>query len=307
MQASIMKIDTHQHAWNFREQDFPWIDEGMPVLRQNRGLADVWPDMSACGVTAAVAVQARGTLAETDFLLAEAACNPQILGVVGWVDLMAPELPAQLDRWSGNSVLRGFRHILQDEPDIPAMVDSAAFNAAMALLQNRQLVYDVLVFDHQMPLVLDFCARHDRHWLVLDHVGKPAVRDWFKHPQVSRRWADSLSELASMPHVMCKLSGLVTEADWRVNGGLQPADERVIHACFDQALDLFGPQRLLFGSDWPVCQLAASYGTVHQLAQTWADTRLSESEQQSFWAGNAQLCYGLKWAKAPTHRTEGHP
>lgn len=141
--------------------------------------------------------------------------------------------------------------------------------------------------------VVDFCAQHDVHWLVLDHVGKPAVRDWFSQPEVSRRWASCIRELAAMPHVVCKLSGLVTEADWQYGAGVQPSDTRVILACFDQALDAFGPQRLLFGSDWPVCQLGAPYESVHETAQVWAASRLTKAEQQAFWGANAQRCYGL--------------
>lgn len=226
-------------------------------------------------------------------MLKLAAQDPRIVGVVGWLDLAGPGLRAQLDQWAGQPALRGFRHILQDEADITTLIGSAAFNGGVSLLQERQLVYEVLVFDHQLPSVVDFCAQHDVHWLVLDHVGKPAVRDWFSQPEVSRRWASCIRELAAMPHVVCKLSGLVTEADWQYGAGVQPSDTRVILACFDQALDAFGPQRLLFGSDWPVCQLGAPYESVHETAQVWAASRLTKAEQQAFWGANAQRCYGL--------------
>lgn len=287
-----MKIDTHQHYWRYRAQEFPWINEAMPTLQQDRMPADRVGAMQACGIDAAVAVQARGSREETDFLLALAAQDPSIVGVVGWMDLQGPGVQAQLDAWTEQPALRGFRHILQDEPDIQTLIDSAAFNQGVSLLQKRQLTYDVLVFDHQLPAVMDFCARHDAHWLVLDHVGKPAVRNWFKDFEVPRRWAACMRELATMPHVACKLSGLVTEADWQ-NLGMRPMDTRVIHACFDQALEAFGPDRLMFGSDWPVCELAAPYASVHRIAQAWATSRLTESEQQAFWGGNAAQCYGL--------------
>ncbi len=288
-----MKIDTHQHYWQYRPAALPWISAGMLALARDFMPTDCSVAMQACGVDAVVAVQARSTPDETDFLLGLAAQQPRIVGVVGWVDLMRPALEAQLARWSGQPALRGFRHILQDEADIPALIGSPAFDRGMALLQQRQLVYEVLVFDHQFPSVLDFCARHDGHWLVLDHVGKPAVRGGFAATGPSGRWAACLRELARMPHVMCKLSGLVTEADWRQTGAVSPADERVIDSCFDQALEVFGPQRLLFGSDWPVCQLAADYESVHAMAKKWATARLTPSEQQAFWGGNAQRCYGL--------------
>ena len=288
-----MKIDTHQHFWHYQPEEFPWISDSMLLLKQDRLLPDCLRDMQSCGVDAVVAVQARGSLQETDFLLQLARQEPRILGVVGWVDLTSEGLDKQLDQWANQPALRGFRHILQDEPDIKTLIDSPAFNLGVASLQKRQLVYDVLVFDHQLPDAIDFCRRHDAHWLVLDHVGKPAVRDWNRDVQAGQNWSACIRELAAIPHVMCKLSGLVTEANWQNKAGLKPADERVIHACFDLALDAFGPDRLMFGSDWPVCELAANYSSVHSIAQTWAAARLSESGQHAFWAGNAVRCYGL--------------
>lgn len=289
----LMKIDSHQHYWHYQPQAFPWIDEHMQVLRQDLLPAHSRPAMAACGMDAAVAVQARSAPDETDFLLGLAAHDPRIVGVVGWVDLAAPGLAAQLDKWVGQRALRGFRHILQDESDLTTLIGDPAFNRGVALLQERHLVYDVLVFDYQLPAVVDFCAQHDGHWLVLDHVGKPAVRDWSTAAEVSRRWMACIQKLATMPHMMCKLSGLVTETGWRHAVGVQPADASVIHACFDRALAAFGPHRVMFGSDWPVCRLAAAYESVHALAQAWATSRLTRPEQEAFWGGNAARCYGL--------------
>lgn len=265
----------------------------MLLLRQDRMPADSLPEMRACGVGGIVAVQARGSLAETDFLLQLAAQEPRILGVVGWADLSAEGLGKQLEQWVGQTALKGFRHILQDEPNMATLIESAAFNRGVSLLQKERFVYDVLLFGHQLPAAVDFCRRHDAHWLVLDHVGKPAVRDWGGNAQVEEDWSAAIRELAVMPHVMCKLSGLVTETDWQKNGGTTPGDERVIHTCFDLALEVFGPERLMFGSDWPVCELATVYSSVHSIAQTWATTRLSESEQAAFWGGNAVRTYSL--------------
>ncbi len=294
-----MKIDTHQHYWRYEPQAFPWISEGMPTLRRDRLPADCAPALQVAGVDGVMAVQARCSVEETEFLLALAAEHNQIVGVVGWVDLMAPDLDLQLDRWHPQLALRGFRHLLQDEPDVVGMVTHPLFNQGIASLQARQWVYDVLVFDHQMPAMPAFCARHDAHWLVLDHVAKPAVRDWVAGAEVSARWVSSLRELAAMPHVMCKLSGLVTETDWSLNQGISPAAANLILRCFDQALEVFGPKRLMFGSDWPVCELAASFDWVHALAQTWAESRLSPQEQADFWSGNAIRCYGLNLEALP--------
>ena len=292
-----MKIDTHQHFWHFEPAYFPWISAQMPVLRQSFLPQDSRPFMDACAVDAVIAVQARSLPQETDFLLALAARDPRIAGVVGWVDLASKDLARQLEHWSEQPALRGFRHILQDEPNLGHLLQSPAFNLGVSRLQQQKLVYDVLVFDHQLPEVIDFCARHDQHTLVLDHVGKPAVRNGLDTP-AHAHWLRGLRELAAMPHVMCKLSGLVTEASASSTSPLGATQISGIHACFDQALNAFGPERLMFGSDWPVCQLTAPYAQVHDIAQTWAASRLSPQAQDAFWGDNAIRCYGLT---APAH------
>ena len=288
-----MKIDTHQHYWAYTAEHFPWISADMPALQKDCVPADVAPALQAAGVDAVLAVQARSMAAETDYLLALAQSNPRIVGVVGWTDLCAPDVADTLDGYGGQALLKGMRHILQDEPDLPSLIRSPAFSRGVRALQQRGLVYDVLVFERQMSAVVDFCARHNTHWLVLDHVGKPAIREW-QGPHASNRWLASLRALASMPHVVCKLSGLVTETDWARSTALSPQDASTIQECFDRALELFGPHRILYGSDWPVCQLATPYEAVHGLAQRWANSRLTRHEQDAFWGGNAQRCYGLQ-------------
>jgi L-fuconolactonase len=289
-----MKIDTHQHYWRYQAQDFPWISDAMPALQKDCSPADVLPALQAASVDAILAVQARSCADETDFLLGLATRNPQIVGVVGWTDLCAPNISEALDRYTDAPLLKGFRHILQDEPDLPALLRNPAFGRGVKAVQQRGWVYEVLVFDRQMASALEFCARHNTHWLVLDHVGKPSIRDWTTRSEVPGRWLASMRALAGMPHVVCKLSGLVTEADWVAGNEVQPADAKTMLECFDRALELFGPNRILYGSDWPVCQLAAPYEAVHGLAQRWASSRLTTREQDAFWAGNAMRCYGLE-------------
>jgi len=148
----------------------------------------------------------------------------------------------------------------------------------------------VLVLQHQLADTLAFCRRHDQHWLVLDHLGKPALRD-FSSAAVIQHWRQQLSALAQLPHVVCKLSGLVTEADWR--HGLQIRDVAHIRTCLDIALEVFGPQRLMFGSDWPVCLLAASYADVVRVVDDWSTARLNADEQAALWGGTAARCYGI--------------
>jgi L-fuconolactonase len=288
-----MKIDTHQHFWRYRAEEFPWVSDGMPRLQRDCMPADVEPALRAAGVDAVVAVQARTLAAETDFLLHVADHNPEVIGVVGWADLAAPELDYRLEQWVGHPAFKGLRHILQDEVDVSTWVNHPGINHGLRVLQQRGLVYEVLVFDHQLSSVTGFCARNDAHWLVLDHVGKPAVRDWKRDAEVPGRWARCIRELATLPHVVCKLSGLVTEADWSSHDSVTPEDAQVMLSCFDRALEAFGPQRLVYGSDWPVCQLAAAYGVVHGLALKWANSRLTVQEQEAFWSGNAIRFYGL--------------
>jgi L-fuconolactonase len=312
-----MKIDTHQHYWRYAAEDFPWINAAMPALQKDCLPAEVRPALQAAGVDAGVAVQARSCAEETDFLLGLAHTQPHIVGVVGWTDLCAPDVADALDRYADQPLLKGFRHILQDEPQLPVLLRNPDFSRGVKAVQQRGLVYDVLVFDRQISSVVDFCARHNNHWLVLDHLGKPCIRDWPRSPgrpknestssgglakpglgtprsEVPSRWLASLRALAAMPHVVCKLSGLVTEADWAAGNGVLPQDAKVMLECFDRALELFGPNRIMYGSDWPVCQLAAPYDLVHGLAQRWANTRLTAQEQNAFWSGNALRCYAIE-------------
>ena len=289
-----MKIDTHQHFWRYSAPEFPWISEAMPALRRDCLPPDNAAAMRTAGVDGVVAVQARTLADETDFLLGLAEQCPEVLGVVGWADLGAADLEPRLRAWCAHPAFKGLRHILQDEADASAWVAAPAHQRGLQTLQRQQRVYDVLVFEPQLPAAVALCARHDTHWLVLDHVGKPALRDWGDDgAQASPGWSHALRELAAMPHVMCKLSGAVTETDWLNNHGLTRQDTRNILACFDQALDAFGPHRLMFGSDWPVCQLSAPYDVVHGLAEQWARSRLNAAEQEAFWSGNALRCYDL--------------
>lgn len=294
-----MKIDTHQHYWHYRAEDFPWISDGMPALQHDCLPGDVEGALRLAGIDGVVAVQARSTPQETDFLLQMAAQHSQVLGVVGWIDLLSAEMEGSLERWCAHPALKGFRHILQDEPQVQDWVAAPGVQRGLAALQKRKLVYDVLVFDHQLASALALCARHADHWLVLDHVGKPALRDWARSNEVAYHWRRNLGQLAALPHVMCKLSGLVTEAHRAPGSALSHSDEKKIWACFDHALEVFGPQRLMYGSDWPVCQLISPYDAVHGLAQTWAHTTLSAAEQADFWSGNAIRCYGLNLPATP--------
>lgn len=287
------RIDAHQHFWRYRAEDYPWIGEGMDALAQDKLPADLIPLLQTHGLNASIAVQARPGRDETRFLLGLAKDVDWIAGVVGWENLAADDLAERLPEWRDGEKLVGFRHQVQDEADAGAFLAQPDFNRGIALLQSQSYVYDVLVFERQLPAAVEFCARHDRHWLVLDHLGKPALREFAGNDDALIRWRDNLRALGKLPHVACKLSGLVTEADWR--NGLQDGDFDHIRRCLDIALEIFGPQRLMFGSDWPVCLLAAPYAQVVGLMNNWAQTRLTPSEQNDLWGGTAARCYGLEF------------
>lgn len=285
-----MKIDTHQHYWLYDPDRYSWISAVMECLRRDRMPEHCRQAMADAGVSYSIAVQARSEEAETEFLLGLAEATPTIAGVVGWLDLRGRDVEKRLDAWADHPLLKGFRHILQDEPNLEQVLSDPAFGRGVALLQSRGYVYDVLVRGPQLARVRDFCAAHDRHWLVLDHLGKPdlCVKDG-----PDARWLEAIAAMGDLPHVVCKISGLVTETDWISRDRLDAADVAAIFSCMDAVLDAFGPERMVFGSDWPVCELAAPYATVAGLTQAWAASRLSASEQSAFWAGNAQRYYNL--------------
>ena len=284
------RIDAHQHFWRYRPEDYPWIGRGMELLAKDRMPSELHPVLMAEGLDTSIAVQARAGREETGFLLELARQDAHIAGVVGWEDIACAQLADRVGEW-GRDKLLGFRHQIQDESDVAAFVAQPGFNRGVAWLQGQRLVYDVLVYQRQLPAIQAFCARHDAHWLVLDHLGKPALAEFGKGEAAYAEWRRELRALGALPHVACKLSGLVTEADWI--RGLRPKDYEHIVLCLDTALDAFGAQRLMFGSDWPVCLLAASYARVAAVVREWAETRLSASEQEQLWGGTAARCYGL--------------
>lgn len=283
----IPRIDAHQHFWRYNRADYGWMGDGdaMQPLRRDWLPQDLRPLLDAQGIDACIAVQARAVEAETDFLLGLAQAHDWIAGVVGWVDLRAKDLDARLKRWEEGAALVGFRHLLQDDADVPATLADAAFNRGVASLQARSQVYEVLVRGAaQLSATAGFCARHDAHWLVLDHLGKPAIGGG-----EDAAWEAALRAVAGQPHVMCKLSGLVTEVR------ADAIDAAQVRRYLDIALDAFGPQRLMFGSDWPVCLLRADYAEAVALIAEWA-AALSADERAALWGGNAVRCYGLRTA-----------
>ncbi len=278
----MLRIDAHHHYWRYQPQDYPWIDDDMPQLRRDFYPPQLQPLLAQHQLDGAVVVQARHDENETAWLVAQVSQAAGVCGVVGWLDVTAADLGDKLTQWRGQ--LCGLRHQVQDEADPAAWLEREAVSRGMQQLQRQGYSWDLLVTHRHLAAAARFAARHDDHWLVLDHFGKPDIARGAAH------WAEQARPLAALPHVVGKLSGLVTEA------GRGCWTEEQLLPFFDAALELFGPQRLMFGSDWPVCLLAAEYRQVYQLCET-ALAPLTETQRSAIWGGTACRVYGLTEAK----------
>lgn len=276
-----LKIDAHQHFWQYSPAEYGWIGLDMAVLKQDRLPEDLAPLLKDANLDGSVAVQARQTLEETQWLLGLSDQHSFIKGVVGWVDLCSPSLPAQLAHLSAHPRFRGVRHVVQDEPDEQFMLGDA-FLRGIATLSEFNLTYDFLIFPRHLPVACELVERFPSQPFVLDHIAKPLIKDGTLEP-----WAADIERLAVHPNVACKISGMVTEADWQ---GWQPSQ---FQPYLDVILEVFGPRRLMFGSDWPVSTLAATYGEVAGLVADYAQ-QFSEDEQAAVWGGTATRFYGLE-------------
>lgn len=255
----------------------------MQVLKRDRLPDDVRPLLDQAGIDSCVAVQARMIEPETDFLLDLAVRYRWIAAVIGWVNLCDEQLARRLERWAGYNKLIGFRHVLQGDPNAGALVSSAEFQRGVALIQSRKMIYELLVSADQFPAITPFTRKSDGHWLVLDHLGKPDIRN-----RQIESWRRDLAPIAALPHVVCKLSGLVTEA----NDASGKFDADHLRDYLDIALQTFGPQRLMFGSDWPVCLLVSEYAEVADIIERWS-SRLSAADREWIWGRTAANVYGL--------------
>jgi L-fuconolactonase len=276
------RIDAHHHLWRYTPEEYGWIDEQMGVLRRDFFPGDLKPllDNTGAGIVGTIAVQARQNPEETGWLLELANENAWIRGVVGWAPIAAPEFPDVLAELRQQKKLKGLRHIIQDEPD-EQFILGAAFNRGIRTLHGFGLVYDILIYARHLPQTVQFVDRHPDQPFVLDHCAKPPI---LKND--GEFWARHMRELARRPNVVCKISGLVTEADWQ---NWTPA---VLEPYLHLVLEAFGPSRLLFGSDWPVALLASSYQRWIDVVEKWA-APLSSSERAAIWGGNAARVYSL--------------
>jgi L-fuconolactonase len=275
-----VRIDAHQHFWQYSPEEYGWIGPDMAVLKQDYLPGDLLPLLEATNLDGTVAVQARQTLKETRWLLDLTDQHPFIKGVVGWVDLCSSGLQAQLDRYCAFPKFRGVRHIVQDEPDNQFIL-RPDFLRGLASLTEFGLTYDLLLFPRHLPVACQVVARFPDQPFVLDHIAKPPIKDGVSEP-----WASDIRRLAAFPNVCCKVSGMVTEADWL---RWRPANLRPY---LDVVFTAFGPQRLMFGSDWPVCTVAAPYGKVADLISDYMQ-QLSADERTAVWGETARRFYGL--------------
>ena len=273
-------IDAHHHFWSYDAVEYAWIDDAMRAIRRDFLPGDLEVEVRTAGVDGVVSVAARQSLEETRTLLDHAGRHAFIRGVVGWVPLVDPDIGDMLAEWAKDPKLRSVRHVLQGEPDERYML-RADFNQGIAALGPLGLAYDILIFELHLPVAIEFVDRHPEQVFVLDHLAKPRIKDDQIEP-----WATHLRELARRPNVYCKVSGMVTEADYT------RWTEGQLRRYFDVALEAFGPARLMFGSDWPVCLVACGYARWQALVRGWTE-ELSADEQGRIFGGTAMEAYKL--------------
>jgi L-fuconolactonase len=275
-----MRLDSHQHFWKYDPAQYPWMTEKLARLKRDYLPADLAPLLKAANFDGCIAVQARQTVEESRWLLQLADENPIIKGVVGWVDLRADNVERDLAGLARHPKFVGVRHVAQDEPDDRFLMRED-FLRGIAKLQSFNLAYDILIFPKQLPAAIELVRRFPEQRFVLDHIAKPQIKDRLFEP-----WATQIRELAQYQNVFCKISGLVTEADWQT---WQPAD---LEPYLNIVAEAFGPDRLMFGSDWPVCLLAAGYTEVFQFALKWSHA-IGASFEERFFGGACVNFYEL--------------
>jgi L-fuconolactonase len=265
-----MVIDSHQHFWRFNPVRDAWITGEMAVIRRDFLPADLEPELEANAVDATIAVQADPSEGETEFLLGLAEGNRRIAGVVGWVDLRSPKIESRLEHFSRFKKLRGVRHVAQAEPD-DRFLAQPDFVRGVGHLARFGLTYDILIYPRQLPAAIELVAKLPEQKFVIDHLAKPEIKAKRIEP-----WAAKIREIAANPNVYCKLSGMVTEADW------QEWKREDFEPYLDVVFDAFGPERLLFGSDWPVCLVAATYSQLKNIVESYVERHVPKAKSAIF-------------------------
>ncbi|MCA9260335.1 MAG: amidohydrolase family protein [Planctomycetales bacterium] len=282
-----MFIDSHQHFWRYSPTEHAWMTPAMSAIQRDFLPSDLKPLLAVTGFERSIAVQARQSLEETRWLLQLADHHESIAGVVGWVDLCSDQAAEQLAEFArcggprGRSKLVGVRHVVHDEPDDRFML-RAEFRRGVGMLSKHRLTYDLLLFPRHLPIATALVDEFVAQPFVVDHLAKPPIASGELNP-----WVDDLRELARRDNTYCKLSGMATEADWR---RWQPSD---FVPYLDAALEVFGPDRLMIGSDWPVCTLAGDYETVMGAVLGYVE-RLAPSERTAILGTTCRRFYRLE-------------
>jgi L-fuconolactonase len=276
-----MKIDAHHHFWRYNTDEFGWIDDSMQRIRRDFLPSDLEQELRKVGIDGVLSVQARQSVEETNWLLLLAEENDFIKGVVGWVPLADPNVHEYLEVLSVNKKLKAVRHVVQAEPD-DAFLLRDDFNAGVAALTEFDLVYDILVLERHLPHVIKFVDRHPEQKFVIDHIAKPRIKE-----SLIDDWAAQMCQLGRRENVFCKVSGMVTEADY------QSWSVEQLKPYWDMVLSAFGSRRLMFGSDWPVCLVACEYDRWHNTVTELAKY-LSTDEQAKLFGETACEVYGLE-------------
>jgi len=276
----VPRIDSHHHLWHYTKEDYGWMGEGMEAIRRDFFPEDLKKALDAGGLNGAVAVQARQSLEETDWLLKFSETNPFMRGVVGWVPLVNADVEKDLAKYKGHKKLKGIRHVLHDEADDFYML-RVDFNKGIEKLKKFGLVYDILIFEKHLLQTIKFVDMHPNQVFVVDHVAKPRIKAHVISP-----WKENMAELAKRQNVYCKISGMVTEADWKT------WTEADLRPYIDHVLQVFGPKRCMFGSDWPVALVASDYKRWVGIVEK-AISGLSKAEQERIMGGTAVEAYKL--------------
>jgi L-fuconolactonase len=276
-----MRIDAHQHFWNYSAAEYPWIGAGLERLARDYLPSDLEPLLAAKQIDGSVAVQARQSVEESLWLLALAKAHPLVKGVVGWVDLRSDRVGDDLRMLAANPTFVGVRHVVQDEPD-PRFVLGEGFIRGLRQLRQHGLTYDLLLYPSQLPAAIELVGLLPEQPFVVDHLAKPRI----VAGEIDG-WGRDIRAIARHDNVCCKVSGMVTEA---VRRGWNRDD---FTPYLDVVLEAFGPERLMFGSDWPVCLLAGEYADVAAIPRDYF-SRLSATEQRMIWGDTAAGFYGLK-------------
>jgi len=275
-----MKIDAHNHFWHYSGEEYGWISDRMACIRRDFLPDDLAREQEKIGFEGTIVVQARQTLEETQWLLGLADQYPIIKGVVGWVDLRSPEVAGQIERFAGHPKFCGVRHVIQDEADDRFMLRED-FLRGVGTLTRFDLAYDLLIVPRHLPYACDFVEQFREQTFVLNHIAKPFIKDGVMEP-----WASDLRRLAAHPNVFCKASDMVTEADWE---SWRPADFRPY---LDVVFEAFGAERVMIGSDWPVCTVAGSYEQVMGLTLDYV-AEFAAAEKAGVLGENAARVYHL--------------